>query len=85
MLFRSPGASCGAEAAFALYYGSYFGFRTKPAIVAWRFITYYGSILITMPFSYYTKGHKDKEKQIENEVNEAIEQNQHLENEKTTG
>lgn len=80
-LIPLPGASGGAEAAFALYYGSYFGFRTKPAIVAWRFITYYGSILLTMPFSYYTKGHKDKEKQIENEVKEAISS----EDKKTTG
>ena len=80
-LIPLPGASGGAEAAFALYYGGYFGFRTKPAIVAWRFITYYGAILITMPFSYYTKGHRDKAKQIEDEVNEAIETN----NKKTTG
>lgn len=65
-LIPLPGASGGAEAAFALYYGSFFMDKTKPAIVAWRFITYYASILLTMPFSYYTKGQKDKE----NELNE---------------
>ena len=59
-LIPLPGASGGAEAAFALYYGGFFGAGTKTAIVAWRFITYYGSILLTVPFSYYTKGHKKK-------------------------
>ncbi len=59
-LIPLPGASGGAEAAFALYYGGFFGGATKTAIVAWRFITYYGSILLTVPFSYYTKGHKEQ-------------------------
>lgn len=66
-LIPLPGASGGAEAAFALYYGGFFMTKTKPAIVAWRFITYYGSILLTAPFSYYTKGHK-KEKEKESEI-----------------
>ncbi len=65
-LIPLPGASGGAEAAFALYYGGFFMSKTKPAIVAWRFITYYGSILLTAPFSYYTKGHK-KAKQEQNQ------------------
>ena len=60
-LIPLPGASGGAEAAFALYYGGYFMGKIKPAIVAWRFITYYGSIILTAPFSYYTRGHKKAE------------------------
>lgn len=78
-LIPLPGASGGAEAAFALYYGSFFGVKTKPAIVVWRFITYYGAILLTAPFSYFTKGHKAQAKQIEDEVNKGIEENQYLE------
>ena len=78
-LIPLPGASGGAEAAFALYYGSFFTIKTKPAIVAWRFITYYGSLILTAPFSYFTKGHKQKAKQLEDEVNEVIEQNADLE------
>lgn len=62
-LIPLPGASGGAEAAFALYYGGYFMGKTKPAIVAWRFITYYGSIILTAPFSYYTRGHKKAEQE----------------------
>lgn len=64
-LIPLPGASGGAEAAFALYYGGFFMTKTKPAIVAWRFITYYGAIILTAPFSYYTKGHKNKENNTE--------------------
>ena len=72
-LIPLPGASGGAEAAFALYYDPLFGFRTKPAIVIWRFITYYGAMILTAPFSYYTKGHKKHKEQIEEELEEAIE------------
>ena len=72
-LIPLPGASGGAEAAFALYYSGFFMGRTKPAIVAWRFITYYGSMILTAPFSYYTKGHKKESQKIEEEVNAACE------------
>ena len=36
----------------------------------WRFITYYGAMLISAPFSYFTKGKRrdDEIKQIEEEV-----------------
>ena len=80
-LIPLPGASGGAEAAFAMYYGGYFGPRTMPAIVAWRFLTYYGSIILTAPFSYYTKGHKAQSEKIENEIKEVMEENQVLEKE----
>ena len=57
-----PGASGGAELAFNMYFGSFFVFgdvnKIKPAILLWRFITYYGAIIITAPFSYLTRGKK---------------------------
>ena len=67
-LIPLPGASGGAEAAFALYYSPFFTVKTKPAIVAWRFITYYGSIILTAPFSYYTKGHKAEQEKKKEEA-----------------
>ena len=84
MLFTSnliplPGASGGAEAAFAMYYGAYFGDKTMTAIVLWRTITYYGTIILTAPFSYYTRGHKLHAKDVEDELNELIDQNAELE------
>ena len=80
-LIPLPGASGGAEAAFALYFGPLFLGRTKPAIVAWRFIVYYGAMIMTAPFSYYTKGHKEHAKKLEKEVNDIIDENQYLEDE----
>ncbi len=74
-LIPLPGASGGAEAAFALYFGGFFLGRTKPAIVAWRFMTYYGAIILTAPFSYYTKGHKEHAKKIEEEIEGIREDN----------
>lgn len=61
-----PGASGGAELAFTMYFGKYFIIgnirKIKPAILLWRFITYYGAILVTLPFSFLTKGkNKDEE------------------------
>lgn len=57
-----PGASGGAELAFSMYFSTFFVLgkvnKIKPAILLWRFITYYGAMLITAPFSYYTKGRK---------------------------
>lgn len=74
-LIPLPGASGGAEAAFALYYGGFFMTKTKPAIVAWRCITYYGSILLTAPFSYYTRGHKAQAEKNEGGVKQVIAEN----------
>lgn len=63
-----PGASGGAELAFTMYFGRFFSFgkvnKIKPAILFWRFVTYYGAILLTLPFSYYTKDRKNQ-KQLE--------------------
>lgn len=67
-----PGASGGAELAFTMYFGQFFNIggvnKIKPAILLWRFVTYYGAILISAPFSYYTKGKKaddEKKKELE--------------------
>lgn len=61
-----PGASGGAELAFTMYFGQFFiigGINNiKPAILLWRFVTYYGAILISAPFSYFTKGKKDEDR-----------------------
>ena len=66
-----PGASGGAELAFTMYFGSYFVIgnirKIKPAILLWRFITYYGAIILTLPFSFYTKG-KDKDEEYEKKL-----------------
>ncbi|MFZ2247339.1 MAG: hypothetical protein WAV71_01875, partial [Ruminococcus bromii] len=73
-LIPLPGASGGAELAFTMYFGSFFKIgaisKIKPAILMWRFITYYGAILISAPFSYFTKGKRrdDEIKQIEEEL-----------------
>ncbi len=69
-----PGASGGAELAFTLYFGQFFIIaninKIKPAILLWRFITYYGAIIISAPFSYFTKG-----KKAEDEIKKEIQEN----------
>ena len=71
-----PGASGGAELAFTMYFGNFFvvgaANKIKPAILLWRFVTYYGAIIISAPFSYLTRG-----KKIDDIINESSE----LENE----
>ncbi len=66
-----PGASGGAELAFTMYFGKYFAIgnirKIKPAILLWRFITYYGAIILTLPFSFYTKG-KNKDEEYEKKL-----------------
>ena len=70
-LIPLPGASGGAELAFSMYYGRYFGQkRILPAILLWRLIVYYGAMLLTAPFSYYTKGHKNSK--LNEEIEETI-------------
>lgn len=71
-----PGASGGAELAFTMYFGRFFSFgriqKIKPAILLWRFVTYYGAIILTVPFSYYTKD-RNKEKKLEEQAQSAAE------------
>lgn len=77
-LIPLPGASGGAELAFTMYFGAFFKIgaisKIKPAILMWRLITYYGAILISAPFSYFTKGRKHDEelKKIKEELDEEL-------------
>lgn len=72
-----PGASGGAELAFTMYFGPFFvvglANKIKPAILLWRFITYYGAILISAPFSYLTKGKRIDDAIKENELSDENE------------
>lgn len=57
-----PGASGGAEAAFALVFGSYFneaGVAVMAAVVLWRAMTYYLPILVGAPFCVGAPKDKD--------------------------
>lgn len=67
-----PGASGGAELAFTMYFGQFFVIaninKIKPAILLWRLVTYYGSIVISAPFSYYTKGKKEHDEELRKSV-----------------
>lgn len=62
-----PGASGGAELAFTMYFTPFFVIgavdKIKPAILLWRFISYYGTLIISAPFSYLTKGKKEDDEQ----------------------
>lgn len=76
-----PGASGGAELAFTMYFGSFFVIgsirKIKPAVLLWRFVAYYGAMLLTAPFSYFTKGYSKEYKQIQDKQRtaELIEEN----------
>lgn len=65
-LIPLPGASGGAELAFTMYFRRFFVVgnvnKIKPAILMWRFVSYYASILISAPFSYLTKGKKEDDR-----------------------
>lgn len=70
-----PGASGGAELAFTMYFSQFFIVgavnKIKPAILLWRFSSYYGPLIITAPFSYLTKnkkGEDERKKIIEEQV-----------------
>ena len=71
-LIPLPGASGGAELAFTMYFGQFFilagANKIKPAILLWRFITYYAAILTSLPFTYFTKD-KNREEMLEKELN----------------
>lgn len=55
-LIPLPGASGAAELGFSAFFGMFFvGGTLKSAILVWRIITYYGMILVSSPFSYFTK------------------------------
>ncbi len=61
-----PGASGAAEVGFAAFFSMYFAPETlKSAILVWRVITYYGTIIISAPFSRFTSDKKQKESKKE--------------------
>jgi len=47
-----PGASGGAEGSFFLFFGMFFQTAILPAILLWRFLTYYVNILFGGIISY---------------------------------
>ena len=72
-----PGASGGAELAFTMYFAPFFVFgsidKIKPAVLLWRFVAYYGTLIISAPFSYLTKGKKSEDKKEAEEVKDIAE------------
>ncbi len=75
-LIPLPGASGGAELAFTMYFGPFFIIgsvnKIKPAILLWRFVSYYGTILISAPFSYLIKGKKKEEENQKDDVEKSV-------------
>lgn len=76
-----PGASGAAELSFAGFFGGIFDETTmKSAILIWRTITYYGTILISAPFSGLSKkrtsvgADTDRENTDESELDEQEDQ-----------
>lgn len=62
-LVPMPGASGAAELGFAGFFGSFFDESTmKSAILVWRTITYYGTIVVSAPFSRLAKKSSQGEK-----------------------
>jgi len=62
-----PGGSGAAEYCFGIFFGSYFTPITiKSAILLWRTITYYGTIIITAPFAMLKS--KKTEESLEEEL-----------------
>ena len=56
-----PGASGAAEGASSIFFSPFFDETTiKSAIALSRFITYYFTILISLPFSRFVKKEKPK-------------------------
>lgn len=77
-----PGASGGAELAFTMYFSPFFvvgsANKIKPAILLWRFITYYGAIIISAPFSYLTRGKRIDDAIKQNELDDEIQKSENL-------
>ncbi len=66
-----PGGSGAAEYCFSIFFGSYFtGATIKSAILLWRTITYYGTIVFTAPFAML-KSKKSIEQTLEENINEV--------------
>lgn len=71
-LMPLPGGSGAAEYSFSVFFGGYFTTQTmKTAILLWRTITYYGTIVISMPFSQLHKKETSLPENIQSETNDA--------------
>lgn len=58
-----PGAAGGSELSFMGFFGMFFTQETlQSAVLVWRLITYYGTIVISMPFSHLAKREKKRRK-----------------------
>lgn len=58
-----PGGSGAAEGGFLVFFSLYFTEQTiKPAVLLWRVITYFFTILISFPFSRISKEHQTETK-----------------------
>ena len=64
-----PGGSGAAEYCFSTFFMAYISAETmKSAILIWRTITYYGTIMISMPFSGVGKKKKISESDNKGEI-----------------
>ena len=62
-----PGAAGASELSFMVFFGAQFSAETiKSAVLVWRFITYYFTILISAPFSRLAKAGDVEKMQKEN-------------------
>lgn len=67
-----PGATGAAEVGFNVFFSKFYpGNLMKSAILIWRVITYYGVIILCLPFSYLTKDKKKEEREAEAAMKEA--------------
>lgn len=61
-----PGATGAAEVGFTVFFSKFYPANImKSAILIWRVITYYGVIVLCLPFSYLTKDKRKEEREAE--------------------
>ena len=71
-----PGASGASEGSFYVFFGMYFSDNTiKSAILLWRIITYYFTIIISAPFSRFTGIKPNKENPYSNDIQQQNTEN----------
>lgn len=67
-----PGATGAAEVGFNVFFSKFYpGNIMKSAILIWRVITYYGVIILCLPFSYLTKDKRKEEREAEAAMQKA--------------
>ncbi len=73
-----PGAAGAAEIGFAAFFSGTIPETTiKSASLIWRFITYYGTIIVSAPFSRFTKDKRIREEQ--ERIDKEFEENKEIE------